>query len=130
MVLWTCEMDLLSILILEIIILSCLFPYFIIKIYKSKLEKEVLSESKEYKDLQNFIEIKKYEFESNEKILILFVTISIALFVGVTITNLELAFAQLILAIGMFAGLSYYINVRRINQRIIKELYKLKDKSI
>jgi hypothetical protein len=115
-------------LIIGIIIFSYLIPYIFIKFNKEKWKNKLISESKKFNNIQNFIDIKKYEFEKFDSIVIFILGVSITLFLAAKLSNLSSILTYILLVIGFFLSFSTFINLNRVQQDIIKKLYLLKDK--
>jgi hypothetical protein len=121
-------MNFIFLVVVGIICLSYFIPYTFIRIKKFSFSNKILLESKKYKQLQNFIEIKKYEFEKFDKITIFLMTLSITLFLAAKLSNITSILAYFILTIGFISSLSTFININKVHQKIIRKLYYLKDK--
>jgi len=115
-------------LIFGILTLSYLIPYIFIKTRKNKGIKKILKESEKFKNVDNYIQIKRYEFEESEKITVFLLGISITLLLAIKITNFGWGgISYFILGIGFIALFSILINLNTYYNHLMKELYKKKD---
>lgn len=116
--------------LIAIILGSAYFiPQIIVKVFSKHEFEKAIKISSNYKDMQNFIEIKKNEFSTFDRYLVFMITIASAVLIGVNLESIEFSIAQLFLGISVIACLSIYINTRKLNQRIIRNLYIIKDKN-
>ena len=113
--------------LLGIIFLSYLIPLVFIKTQKRKAIKKFLEESNRYNQIENFIEIKKYGFEKDEKRSLFLIGLSLTLFLAFKINNLTGAMAYLILGVGFVGLLSTYINLSELHKEILRKIYEKKD---
>lgn len=115
------------IVLIEMIVLSYLFPYALIKILWNYEMNQILNVAESYKNINNFIEYRKFESETQGKVIILLISVSITLFVAFKVSGVYSTIAYLILIVSFFLGLSFFINIAKFNRHLMDKLYKLKD---
>ena len=91
--------------------------------------KKILSEARAYSNINNIIEIKKYEFEKLDSKLQTFIFIFITIFLGLEITSLLDVTSFVITTLAFFISFLGFIGFSEAHRRIIKELFILKDKN-
>jgi len=117
-----------SLLIILNLALSYMIPYIFIKLKTQDGIGKIMEEAKTYNNIENIIEIKKFEISKNEKINFMILGIGFTLFIGFKVTNLLSATAYIFFSLCMIALLSLSINLSKYYNILIKELYDLKDK--
>lgn len=123
-------MDSSIILFILLGLLAYFLPLIILRAVRRNGIKKILNESKNYKDIENFIQIKKYELDSFEKSFLTLLGIFISVFLIFKILNWMYAVLYIILGLIFIAGISFYVEIIKINNKIIRELYILKDKKL
>ena len=121
-------MELIGFLVLFIMVLSYLIPYVFIKTRSKKAIKDILEKSNKYNEIQNFIDLKRYEFNSYEKSTIAILGIFIVLFLAINLTGIGSMIIYLTSAFIFIAILSTYINLRKLQGDILRLLYQKKDR--
>ena len=121
-------MTLIGLLIFGIIGMSYLIPYIFIKIRSKNAISKILKESTKYNNLENFIAIKKYEFENFDKSSIALLSFFVVLFLAAKITGFISIIIYIISSVGFVCLLSTYINFRKPREKVLELLYQRKDK--
>ncbi len=113
-----------GILLIEFIIYLYLFSHKNIK----KAVGNALNESRDYKDISNFIEIKKYEFNNIEKSLSLLLGFLLIIILTMKITGLLTLLGFIFIAIIFIPEIQIYRKLTQVHSKIIRKLYLEKDR--
>lgn len=84
--------------------------------------------SKKYNNLDNFISIKKCEFEDFEKSIVTFLGFLLILFLAIKLTNTLNMIAYVLSGISFSFLLSIYVNFKKLKEATLELLYKNKDR--
>ena len=121
-------MEIYGIFFLILFAISYIIPLIFTRMHTPYAIKNSLRKLMKFNDHGNYIEIKKHEFRSTEKFLILSTIIVFILVGGLQWTKINLPILKAILGMIIFAEIGTYIGLVSQHRRIIKKLYILKDK--
>jgi len=110
-----------------ILALVYFIPSIWIKNKKEKAVKKVLKESEKFNNIENYIQLKKYEFERLENLFIFLLGTYIILFLTFKVINLTTGFLYLMFGVIFVVLLGISIALNKHQKHLMKRLYEKKD---